>query len=117
MTDQDADEVGRTDAETAPFVGIVPVGSLDERRLKVTLPDGQGGVVEGILTAEQARNITLGLRASAEQVDGKPFFDGGWSTAECLRYAAGELEELDEQYKMKTRSIENANYEGSRNAE
>lgn len=101
------------DPETAPYCRVAS-DAHGEDVIEWVLRDGEGGCVVGQLSADEARSITLALRATAAELDGKPFFDGGWSTAQAVRYAADELEELSEQYHMKTRSIENANFEGSR---
>lgn len=84
-----------TTAESAPFCSVIPSGS-DEHRIRVTLPDGRGGTIEGILTAQQARAITLGLRATAAEIDEKPFFAEGWSKPEALRAIAEDYTRLKE---------------------
>lgn len=81
--------------ETAPFCGVIPSGSFEER-IRVTLPDGQGETVEGILTPQQARSLTLGLRSCAASIDDEPFFAGGWSKAEILRAIATDYTRLKE---------------------
>jgi hypothetical protein len=114
MTGEELPEGNERDVEAAPFCQIGPHPETGDRVIAVKMGDGDGGLVTGYVSAQDARDITLALRATAAEIDGKPFFDGGWSTAEAVRYAASELEELSEQYHMKTRSIENSNFEGSR---
>lgn len=81
--------------ETAPFCMVIPSGS-NEDRVEVTLPDGQGSVVEGILSPEQARSLTLGLRSTACMADGNPFFSGGWAMDEVLRAIEDDYTRLKE---------------------
>lgn len=81
--------------ETAPFCSVIPSGSKEDR-IEVTLPDGQGGVVEGILSPEQARSLTLGLRSTACMADGKSFFAGGWAKDEVLREIANDYTRMRE---------------------
>lgn len=101
-------------SESLPLCRIGSHPETGEYMIAMKMENGNGRVVTGWISAQDARDITLALRACAAEIDEKPFFDGGWSTAEAVRYAASELEELSEQYKMKTRSIENSNFEGSR---
>lgn len=78
--------------ENAPFAGM-----YGEDKIMLTLPaseDSEFDVVRGVLTPAQARSITLGLRSCAAELDGEPFFAGGWSDAEFLRYAANSLERM-----------------------
>lgn len=108
MTNHDTDT-----NSAAPYCRIVNPDDHDQV-IALTMQNGAGESVVGQLTAAEARDITLALRACAADIDGKPFFDGGWNTAEAVRYAADELEELSEQYQMRTRNLENANFEWSR---
>lgn len=97
MPTSDDEDTERTysRAETAPFCSVILSGSF-EKRIKVTLPDGRGGTVEGILTPQQARSLTLGLRAMASEIDDKPFFAGGWSKARVLEAIAHDYTRLKE---------------------